>query len=256
MGKAITDADIRLRTRASSLRIVRRWRQLAIAAFLGCFCLLAVAISLDSQPYFGWDLAVTRELQSSSSPGFDVLMRGVSKPGDDVLWSGLLVGAAFVLLFAVRARREALVLLLAVGTGQVVKIAVKHIVGRPRPSPDLVNVLIHTKEMNSFPSGHTVHYVVFFGFLWFLAFTLLRPRGLRWAMLGLLAGMMLLVGPARIYLGAHWASDVLGGYLLGAALLLGSISLYRWRSDPKSEGRNPTVPRNDGSTELAEVRMS
>ncbi len=55
MGNAITDADIRLRTRASSLRIVRRWRQLAIAAFLGCFCLLAVAISLDSQPYFGWD---------------------------------------------------------------------------------------------------------------------------------------------------------------------------------------------------------
>jgi undecaprenyl-diphosphatase len=110
--------------------------------------------------------------------------------------------------------------------------------------------------MNSFPSGHTVHYVVFFGFLWFLAFTPLRLPGLRWAMLGLLAGMMLLVGPARIYRGAHWASDVLGGYLLGAALLLGNISLYRWWSGPKSEARNPTVARNDGSTELAEVRMS
>jgi membrane-associated phospholipid phosphatase len=235
MGKAMTDAGIRLRNRASSFPIVRRWRQLTIALLLGCFCSLAVAISLDSQPYFGWDLAVTGELQSASWPGFDVLMRGVSMPGDDVLWSGLLVGAAIVLLFAVRARREALVLLLAVGTGQVVKIAVKHIVGRPRPSPDQVNVLIHAKEMNSFPSGHTVHDVVFFGFLWFLAFTQLRRRGLRLAMLGLLAGMMLLVGPARIYLGAHWASDVLGGYLLGAALLLGSISLYRWRFDPKSK---------------------
>jgi undecaprenyl-diphosphatase len=88
--------------------------------------------------------------------------------------------------------------------------------------------------MNSFPSGHTVHYVVFFGFLCFLVFTLLRPRALRWAMLGLLAGMMLLVGPARIHLGAHWASDVLGGYLFGAAMLLGIISLYRWWSGPKS----------------------
>jgi undecaprenyl-diphosphatase len=209
----------------------RRRPQLAIAIMLICFCALAGAVYFDSQPYFGWDLAITREFQASQWPGIEKLMRSVSLAGDDVIWSSILVGSAFLILLAVRARREAMILLLAVATGQVVKIAVKNIIGRPRPNADLVNVLISAKEIKSFPSGHTVHYVVFFGFLLFLAFSLLRSRGLRWPIVALLGALIVLVGPARVYLGAHWTSDVLGGYMLGGALLLANISLYRrWSS--------------------------
>ena len=104
------------------------------------------------------------------------------------------------------------------------------LVKRPRPSTELIQLRIDPKEIEgfpSFPSGHTVHYTVFFGFLGFLAATQLKPRALSWLLLFLLAGLVLLVGPARVYLGAHWISDVVGGYLLGGAVLLCGVNLHR-----------------------------
>jgi membrane-associated phospholipid phosphatase len=216
------------------------WAQFAIMIGVVSFLALATVVYLDSRPYFLWDLAVTRQLQAASLPGVEILMRGISITGDSVLISGFLLAAAFLALFTWRARREAAVLVLAVAMGEILKIPLKYIVGRPRPSPDLVNVLINVKEIQSFPSGHTVHYVVFFGFLAFLAWTQLPAGGLRRASFGILVAMILLVGPSRIYLGAHWASDVVGGYLLGGVLLLGNILLYRRWSNVES---NPLKTR-------------
>jgi undecaprenyl-diphosphatase len=203
---------------------------LVAASLLGGFAALALAVCLDGRPYFGWDVAVTRALQGLSWPGLETLMRGVSLAGDDLLWSTTLVLAAAAVLLAAGARRAAVVLLAAVAVAQVCKIAVKETVARPRPDPEVVPVLLRPEEIHehhSFPSGHTVHYTVFFGFLSYAAFALVKPRVLRWAVAALMASPVLLVGLARIDLGAHWASDVLGGYLLGGALLVTSIHWYR-----------------------------
>jgi undecaprenyl-diphosphatase len=154
-------------------------------------------------------------------------MRGVSVPGDEALRSGLLVVAACLVLLALRARREAVALLGIVLVGQALKIAVKQLVGRPRPTAELVEVLIKAHEVHSFPSGHTVHYVAFFGFLWFLTFVCVKPPVLRGLLLAVFGGLVLLVGLARVSLGAHWVSDVVGGYLLGGAVLAAGIGLYR-----------------------------
>jgi undecaprenyl-diphosphatase len=208
--------------------------QLCIGLLVATFSLLALGVYLDSQPYFTWDLRATRLFQEGTWSGLPALMRGASLAGDNVFLSALLVLVASLVLLRACGRLEAAVLLLAVAMGQVIKIAVKDIVGRPRPDPGLVKVLIEAKEIHSFPSGHTVHYVVFFGFLWFLAFRLLEPRRWRWPIMALLGGLLLLIGPARVYLGAHWTSDVLGGYLLGTALLLVNIRLYHRWSRPRS----------------------
>ena len=78
-------------------------------------------------------------------------------------------------------------------------------VGRPRPSQDLVRVVNELSE-TSFPSGHVVHYVTFYGFLFYIFFTHLRPGRWRALVLDVLALLVLLIGPSRVYMGAHWPS--------------------------------------------------
>jgi undecaprenyl-diphosphatase len=69
-------------------------------------------------------------------------------------------------------------------------------------------------------------YSVFFGFLLFLAWRYLRPGWPRGVVVALLAALILLVGFSRIYLGAHWLSDVVAGYLVGGLVLWAAIEVY------------------------------
>jgi len=104
---------------------------------------------------------------------------------------------------------------------------IKTLVHRARPSINLIHV---TKLLNSysFPSGHVMFYTGFFGFILFLIFTQFKPSWIRTLILVVLSSHVLLVGISRIYLGEHWASDVVGAYLLGGLCLMGFIRLYLW----------------------------
>jgi membrane-associated phospholipid phosphatase len=113
----------------------------------------------------------------------------------------------------------------ATWSGDVVTMAVKETVGRPRPSKDLVRVA-HNLSENSFPSGHVVHYVTFYGFLFYIFFTHLKPGRWRAAVLDVLALLVLLIGPSRVYMGEHWPSDVGGAYLVGSLWLSVEIVAY------------------------------
>jgi undecaprenyl-diphosphatase len=75
-------------------------------------------------------------------------------------------------------------------------------------------------------------YSTFFGFVLFLAYTLLKNSWWRTGLLILLVGMIALIGPSRIYVGQHWASDVIAAYLLGSVWLALSIVIYR-RGKPR-----------------------
>ena len=85
----------------------------------------------------------------------------------------------------------------------------------------------------SFPSGHVLTYVAFYGFLAFLLAEHLEDGPLRNASVATLTGVLALVGPSRIQQGHHWTTDVVASYLLGLAYLLGLIQLYH-ATAPKS----------------------
>jgi membrane-associated phospholipid phosphatase len=203
---------------------------LGIVVALAVFAVLATFVELIGKPCFAWDARLSEAVQAAPWPrGFEQFMRGVSWAGDNVFLAGVVVAGAALILFAFGARREAVVVLLAVIVEQIVKITIKEIIARPRPtSEEGVNIFIHAKEVYSFPSGHTVHYVVFFGFLWYLTMRLVGARRLRWPLLAVLGTLIALVGLSRVYLGAHWPSDILGGYLLGGAILTATVCFYRW----------------------------
>jgi undecaprenyl-diphosphatase len=248
MGQAVTSSGLpHPAAKARSGRAPRRtWVSGAVA--LGLFVSLAVAVELSTRPYFDWDLAVSHTVQSAHWPGLTSLMHGVSLADNNVLGPTLLVSGACLVLVARRAWREAVVLLGVVLVGQVLWVVSGQLVGRPRPTSVLVQIQIEEKDIHgfpSFPSGHAVYYTVFFGFLWFLAFTKVKRPVLRWSLLGVFGGLVPLVGFARLYLGAHWVSDVVGGYLLGGAVLAPGINLYRrWSSQAveQTKGKDPGTP--------------
>ena len=193
-----------------------------VAALVLGFLLLA--LSLRQAPGTGADLAITLAVQRVQLPAFARVMAAVSALGFWP-WDWLILGAAVAGFWLAGFRRAAL-FLLAAPVPALLTITIKLLVARPRPGDDVVDVAGALHDY-SFPSGHVVGYVSLYGFLFFLVYVLFRRSLWRTAALWLLGLLVGLVGVSRIYLGHHWASDVLGGYALGTAYLLVLIEVYR-----------------------------
>ncbi len=197
---------------------------------IGVLSLIAFAVlaaSVYQHPYFGWDLAVARWLQRI--PYLQTPMEIVSYFGYGPRPYVLTVLTALVLI-ARRRRIEVAFLVASAAVAGLLNQGVKVAIGRPRPSPALVTVIRHLTDF-SFPSGHVMFFVSFFGFLFFLAYREPGRSAIKAGVMILASVAILLVGASRVYLGAHWPSDVLGGYLLAIAWLAAVIEAYsHWTS--------------------------
>jgi undecaprenyl-diphosphatase len=212
-GRVASSWRIRLRAQIASSVVA-----IGVVAF-ACLAWL-VSAGLTAQP----DLAVTTGLQSVGNPFLAGLMLLVSGPGF-APFNVLLVSLSASFFFLAGLRREALYAVAAAGGVSALAALFKAQWLRPRPDDSLVEV-IGSVSGYSFPSGHTLLYVGFFGFLFYWCYTSLRAGRWRTALLWLFGLLILLVGPSRVYLGHHWASDVLASYALGLAYLLVLIRAY------------------------------
>lgn len=208
--------------------VQRLWRaETAYAMMLAGFAVLAFFSYVEA--YFGWDLHIARALQSFSSPVMNDFMNAVSVPGNKLIpWALTII--TVIVFFITGLRSEAVGLAVSAAGGSLLNILLKMLIGRPRPTPELVTIY-RSLRTESFPSGHVTFYVCFFGFLFFVAFALLRPGSIaRRAAIILTILPVALIGFSRVYLGAHWPSDTLGAYLLSGLWLAFSLHLYRrWK---------------------------
>ncbi|MFJ7156372.1 phosphatase PAP2 family protein [Streptomyces sp. NPDC101118] len=187
-------------------------------AVLGLAVLLTVLVAVRWRPLVSFDVRVAGALHrhALAHPGFTRVNRLLSDWVWDPWTMRLLAAAAVLWLLRRGDRRRALyvavVTLLATG----VQHALKALVGRSRPRwPDPVA----SAEFAAYPSGHAMTAAVVCGLLlWACG----RPP---WAVV-LAAVSVLGVGFTRVYLGVHWPSDVLGGWLLGAALVCLAAAAY------------------------------
>jgi undecaprenyl-diphosphatase len=206
-------------------RVLLRGRYLMVAYVLALVALALLAFAAHNTAVLPGDLPFTRELQESQSPVVFWLFYSISAIGFPV-FSGIITVLAVLILWLVRLRLESVFLLLSLladALGGILKL----VVGRHRPTPDLVHV-VQVIQQPSFPSGHTLHYTVFYGFLFFVLATNFKPSWPRNSALVMCALLVLLVAPSRVYLGEHWPTDVLGGYLVGALCLVPLIASYLW----------------------------
>lgn len=98
----------------------------------------------------------------------------------------------------------------------------KRLLQRPRPT----EFRIIEENGYSFPSGHSMVSMAFYGYLIYLIYTFVKNEYLKWISIVLLSLLICLIGISRIYLGVHYASDVLGGFLISISYLVIYISAF------------------------------
>jgi membrane-associated phospholipid phosphatase len=189
---------------------------------------LSLFVHAHRQP-LPYELTISRAVQASiTAPWIGAVFRFLTWINDPI--PDVVTVIVVLVIFALFCWfRQGIFLALSVIVGNGVDALIGDYVGRPRPTSNLIQVdsrLI----FNSFPSGHSCHMMVFYGFLLFLTFT--RPvREWRYHWLVVILQMwalinILVVGFARIWEGEHWVTDVLGGYLDGAIWMSLFIFLY------------------------------
>lgn len=176
------------------------------------FITLAVFSYFNS--YFVIDVPITRFLQTIHQGWFDTLMRSLTFWGEpQKSLTGILL-LSFI-LYLLRQKKDAIVCLVS-GYGLVIlTTAIKFIVHRERPSADLVQQLIPKLNNGSFPSYHVIAAIAIFGYLFFIIRKHIKEDIKRRILEVIFLLIIFLMGVSRVYLGVHWASDVLGSFLLG-----------------------------------------
>ena len=104
----------------------------------------------------------------------------------------------------------------------IILIKGKHIVQRERPN---INRLIPEKGY-SFPSGHSMMSMAFYGMLIFLIFKYVKNTALKWTLIVILTILLSTIGITRIYLGVHYPSDVIGGFVVSLTYLFILTEIY------------------------------
>jgi len=190
---------------------------LIILSILACIFARFMAV-------FPGDVGVTLWIQSLANEPLTLTMKGISfilgGPGATIT----------VIIFTSIAwwrigRLEAVMILIG-GIVSLLNYAFKDAINRPRPAPPLIQILT-LEQQSSFPSGHSFFTFLILGLVTYFALRELPKTGWRVLFLAVAAALTLLLGLSRIYLGAHWLSDVLGGYLIGSVFLISLIRIYQ-----------------------------
>jgi undecaprenyl-diphosphatase len=184
--------------------------------FAGLGVALALSAGASATPYYRGDITIARAVQAADDPPMAALVRGVSVLGDTL--PTLLLGAVLVAGLVLTRRGNLAAFYLLAHAARSVSDLIKWAVARPRPSASLVAVTDYRPD-TSFPSGHALSALLVYGAIMVLVEYLPLPRGVQRLVQALCLVIIVLAGWARVYTGAHWPSDVLGGYLWGAVVL-------------------------------------
>lgn len=197
---------------------------------VGSLAILALVISIYARfaPRFPGDLYLTLRLQSFNNHLILSTMECISFIFGG--WSSVLVVVIIGILAWWRIGRLEAIMILVGGLITLLDTALKLAINRPRPSADLVHVL-SSEQGNGFPSGHAFFAILILGLTAYFISINLKNRVLRMLVLAGLIALILLIGTSRVYLGVHWPSDVIGGYLIGGVFLIALIWVHRtWKA--------------------------
>jgi undecaprenyl-diphosphatase len=198
-----------------------RYTDWAICAVsLAVFVFLTAQIVIKADWLFQFDENVAHRAKQNSADHLDLLefARNATKAGGTTVMPILAI-AGSALLFATRKPKLAAFWLAAALLGQALNEGTKRLVDRPRPDATLRDSSVHEQSF-SYPSGHAMGSIIGYGAMTYIGWTLLRRYWMKLLLATSLGILVLIIGWTRIYLRAHWCTDVLGGWALGLSWLL------------------------------------
>lgn len=195
-----------------------KWAVASIA--LLCFIWLSIEVSQGRTAAF--DEAARDAVHSLASPTLTTIMRVATDLGEQEVVLGISAVLAAGLWFG-RRRRDALLVAVTIFGAEVWMNMLKRLFHRVRPEPFFD---VRTPRSYSFPSGHALLSLTLYGLL--AALVSARLRGpWRWVVRIAAAALILAIGFSRVYLGVHYATDVIGGYLVAVVWLVLAEELLR-----------------------------
>ena len=183
-----------------------------LIALFGVFCYFA-----NRYDYFPGDVSISQWLQGIDNTWFKPLMQ----------YAPYAIGLALVIVLLPRLWWRAFVsIAITAASAGIISWLLKLIISRPRPDAELVQIMVGTHGLG-FPSGHMTCAAAIGGFIFYLAPKLVKTPLATGLLRALVVVIIVAVGVSRIYLGAHWYSDVVGGLFLGGLLLYPAVALYQ-----------------------------
>ena len=127
-----------------------------------------------------------------------------------------LITLSLILLLIIKNKKIGILIWLNLGISVLLNQALKFIIQRPRPT----EFRIINESGYSFLSGHSMVSAAFYGFLIYLIYKNVKNKYLKWSLITLLSLVILTIGISRIYLGVHYTSDVIAGFLISISYLI------------------------------------
>lgn len=181
--------------------------------FIICLILFVIlTTNVLSKDILKMDTVGYNLIANTQSDNLTTIVKFITNLGSSVTFILL----AIILIIFTKNKKIGLTIFLNLPFIFIINQILKIIIARPRPT---INPLI-IENGYSFPSGHSMVSMAFYGYLIYLIFKYISNKYLKYFLIIILSFLILAIGLSRIYLGVHYPSDVCAGYLLSLAYLI------------------------------------
>jgi len=233
--------------RRLSTKVKRFWAQVALLSVEMTIVLVLFEIALTGFVYITRRVFVLNKTKLDTNV-FNYLQAHVSERNNDIMEFFTFLGTH---LFLIPANLSLIAYFLFINKHKWYSIKVpaialsslglmfllKGLFDRERPS---VPLLFHAKGL-SFPSGHALMSVTFYGLLIYIVFKSIKNPGVKWTVITLLIILIMIIGMSRVYLRVHYATDVIAGYCIGFLWLVFTVWMLNKIEEHSKRKFNPIV---------------